>query len=150
MKPIQKQKDYTIIREAGITQMLKQFKLIRQLNPNLKLEAFKKMILEMAKLNYKMLCIYEGKKCVAVSGYWIGVKMYCGKYLELDNVVVDESYRSKGLGKLLCDELLKIGIEHNCKVLMLDAYLSNESAHKFYEREGYVKKGYHFIKKVGK
>jgi ribosomal protein S18 acetylase RimI-like enzyme len=33
--------------------------------------------------------------------------------------------------------------------MMLDAYLENEKAHAFYEREGFTKRGYHFLKKPG-
>ncbi len=128
--------------------MLEQFELIRQLNPNLEFDRYREMLEQMVPLNYKMLCIYQDDQCVAVSGYWIGVKIYCGKYLEPDNVVVDEAQRSKGLGKLMCDELLQIALENNCKVLMLDAYLSNTAGHAFYEREGFVKKGYHFVRKT--
>jgi RimJ/RimL family protein N-acetyltransferase len=33
--------------------------------------------------------------------------------------------------------------------MMLDAYLENEKAHAFYERAGFIRRGYHFIKTIG-
>ncbi len=78
----------------------------------------------------------------------INTKIYSGKYVELDNVVTDENYRGKEIGKLLCNYVLTIAKQNNCKTAMLDAYLENHQAHHFYEREGFVKKGFHFIKKL--
>jgi hypothetical protein len=33
-----------------------------------------------------------------------------------------------------------------CKTAMLDAYIGNEAGHRFYEREGFSKRGFHFLK----
>ena len=35
-----------------------------------------------------------------------------------------------------------------CKILMLDAYVENFSGHKFYYREGFIARGFHFLKKL--
>jgi len=140
--------DFLVQTELSYDQMLEQFHLLKQLNPNLKETNFKTMLAEMFQYPYKMLGVFENGKCIAISGYWIMTKFYCGRYLEMDNVVVDENYRSKGIGKLICDELEKIALKENCRVMMLDAYISNESAQVFYEREGFEKKGYHFLKRL--
>jgi RimJ/RimL family protein N-acetyltransferase len=41
---------------------------------------------------------------------------------------------------------MKKANENNCKCITLDAFLENEKAHHFYEREGFVKKGYRSLK----
>lgn len=102
----------------------------------------------MQEAGYKLLGVFEGDKLLAISGYWIAHKLYCGKYLEADNVVVDENARSLGIGQQLQQELERIARENQCNVMMLDAYLENTAGHRFYERAGYEKKGYHFIKKL--
>jgi GNAT superfamily N-acetyltransferase len=140
--------NFLVQTELSAEQMWEQFHLLKQLNPNLKEANFKTMLAEMLHYPYKMLGVFEGEKCVAISGYWVMTKFYCGRYLEMDNVVVDEQYRSKGIGKIICDELEKIALKENCRVMMLDAYLSNVAAHVFYEREGFEKKGFHFLKKL--
>ena len=129
-------------------EMEQQFPLIKQLTKELNFEDYARMLEEMLAGGYNMAGIFDGEKCVGVSGYWINTKIYSDKYLEMDNVVIDENYRSHGLGKMLSDFLLKVAQENNCKTIMLDAYLENESAHKFYLREGFIKRGYHFIKKI--
>ena len=130
------------------SEMLEMFSLIHQLNPRLSEQDFNSRIHEMFPMNYGMAGVFDGDTCVAVSGYWIATKLYSGKYMELDNVVVDRKYRSKGLGKMLGDFLTKHALEQGCLAMMLDAYLENESGHRFYEREGFVKKGFHFVKKL--
>jgi GNAT superfamily N-acetyltransferase len=64
----------------------------------------------------------------------------------LDNVVVKESFRSKGAGKLMADYLEKKAKELNCTILVLDAYTTNFKAHRFYYNQGYGPKGFHFVK----
>jgi ribosomal protein S18 acetylase RimI-like enzyme len=61
-------------------------------------------------------------------------------------VVVDTNFRNKNIGLLLCNYVLEIANQNNCKTAMLDAYLENTKAHTFYEKLGFKKKGFHFIK----
>ena len=130
------------------TEMLSHISILQQLQTTLTLEEYKTMLPDMLKNGYGQVAVFDREKCIGISGYWINTKLYSGKYLEMDNVVIDENYRSKGIGKLLCDWCINKAKENNCKKVMLDAYLENEKAHKFYEREGFIKKGYHFIKTI--
>ena len=139
---------YTIKELTSVDEMLQYISVIRELGPNTTEEWYKQMLSEMLPLGYGQAAIFEENKCIGISGYWINTKLYSGKYLEMDNVVVLPEYRSKGIGKLLCDWCINKAKENNCKKVMLDAYLENEKAHKFYEREGFIKRGYHFIKSL--
>jgi GNAT superfamily N-acetyltransferase len=95
-----------------------------------------------------MLGVFYEDKCIAISGYWIQTKIYSGRYLEPDNVVVDSDFRSKKVGELMMKELEIIAKESSCRYLMLDAYLENSRAHQFYGNLGFQKKGYHMLKKL--
>lgn len=130
----------------NVDDMLPQYELINQLSTTVSASQYKTMLNEMVANNYKQAVAYMENVPVGVCGFWINTKIYSGKYVELDNVVTDEKYRGKLIGKLLCDFVLAIAKQNNCKTAMLDAYLENEKAHLFYEREGFEKKGYHFIK----
>ena len=136
---------YTIKELFTIPEMLEHISVIRELGPNTSEDSYKQMLSEMLHFGYGQVAVFEREKCIGISGYWINTKLYSGKYLKMDNVVVLPEYRSKGIGKLLCDWCINKAKENNCKNVMLDAYLENEKAHKFYEREGFIKKGYHFI-----
>jgi GNAT superfamily N-acetyltransferase len=129
-------------------EMFSLFLLLTQLNPKLIRADYKKMLRDMLKHGYRMAGVFDRKKCIGLSGFWIATKIYSGKYVELDNVVIDKNYRSQGVGKLLCDWIIKEAKKKGCVTAMLDAYTENKSGHKFYLREGYTLRGYHFIKKI--
>lgn len=139
---------FRVQTELNKAQMEGVFHLIQQLNPKMTKEEYGKRLEDMLRYPYKMLGVFEGDTCVAVSGYWVMTKLYCGKYLELDNVVVDIAFRSHGIGKMMCDVIQKIALQENCLVMMLDAYIPNTRAHEFYEAFGFAKKGYHFVKNL--
>ncbi len=129
--------------EAG---MMQQFPLLKQSNPNLQKEDCREMFPEMIKRGYRMIGAFDGQDCVGISGFWVGTKIWCGKYIEPDNVVVDTNYRSAGIGKMLMDWITLEGKKLGCKTSILDSYVSNDKSHRFYFREGYIIKGFHFYK----
>ena len=137
-----------IIKELPKAEMLLQLPLINQLSPDIKQKDYERMLEEMLKYGYRMIGVFDGKKCIGVSGFWLGTKLYSDKYLEADNVVIDKAYRSKGIGKLLMDWLEAEAKRKGCKMIMLDAYVENFSGHKFYYREGFIARGFHFLKKL--
>lgn len=124
------------------------YPLLKQLTPELTPKKLKTYLELMLPMGYRMFGVFENKKLVGCTGVWTGAKFYCGKYMEIDNFVIDKNYRSHGLGKMLTDFVVKLAKKEKCKVVMLDAYIPNVAAHEFYEREGFVKKGFHFIRKI--
>lgn len=120
--------------------------LLKQLTPDLSKKEMENCLELMLPMGYRMFGIYENKKIVGCTGIWTGAKFYCGKYMEIDNFILDKAHRSKGIGKLLTDHILLLAKKEKCKVVMLDAYTTNHASHKFYLREGFIIKGYHFIK----
>lgn len=120
--------------------------LVRQLTPAITDDVYLALLREMVPHRYGQFVVVEGDRAIALSGYWIGHKFYCGRYLEVDNFVVDEAHRSRGIGQLLLDHLIEHAREEGCAHLMLDAYLQNNAAHRFYERNGFTKRGYHFMR----
>lgn len=129
--------------------MLAQHALIRQLNPHMSLARYEELLRLMLPKGYRMVGAFapEGN-CVGLSGFWVAAKFYSGKYLEVDNFVVDEGFRTKGVGKLLSDWMLELARQERCDTIMLDAYVTNSAAHRFYFREGFHIKSYHFYKSI--
>ncbi|NEM96447.1 GNAT family N-acetyltransferase [Pontibacter burrus] len=139
--------NYTIREITTLPHMLAQYPLIKQLNPDMQEAAYEALLKQMLPNGYRMAGIFdEDGVCLGLSGFWINTKLYSGKYLEIDNFVIDASSRSQQLGKRLVDWLQVLAIKEGCQTIMLDAYSSNQAAHKFYFREGFNIKGYHFYK----
>jgi len=126
-------------------EMLAQLHVLHEMYPSLSLEEYSKELDEMLPHRYGQVAVFENNECLGLTGYWLGSKLWCGKYLELDNVVVCAKHRSKGIGKLLFDFMLEKAKKEKVTMLSLDSYTSNFKAHKFFYNEGYAPRGFHFI-----
>ena len=126
-------------------EMLKNLSVLQDLYPSLTLSEYSSELDLMLPHNYGQVGVFEGDICLGLSGFWIGTKLWCGKYLELDNIVVSKTQRSQGIGKLIFDFLHKKALENDCTMLSLDSYTTNFKAHKFFYKEGFAPKGFHFI-----
>lgn len=139
--------DSLTVREMnGIEEMLQYLSLLNELYPSLTAVAYETELTDMLKHNYGQVGVFDGEECIGISGFWLGNKLWCGKYLELDNIVVSNKHRSRGVGKLLFDFLNQKAIEENCTMLSLDSYTTNYKAHKMFYNEGFAPRGFHFIK----
>lgn len=130
--------------------MLKQLEVLQVLYPSLTPEQYAAELDLMLPHNYSQLAVFDQDECIAICGVWIGNKLWVGKYLELDNIVVKEAYRSKGVGELIFKTLEQKAKEEACNMLALDSYTTNFKAHKFFYNQGFAPKGFHFIKLLNK
>lgn len=130
----------------GLDEMLQTLDVLQELYPSLTPENYLVDLKDMLPNNrYGQVAVFDGDTCVGVSGYWIGTKLWCGKYLEIDNLVVSAKVRSKGVGKMIFDYLAEKAKQEECSMVSLDSYTSNFKAHKFFYNEGFAPKGFHFI-----
>jgi GNAT superfamily N-acetyltransferase len=128
------------------SEMLAQYNVIKELYPKLTLKNYSSMLDAMLPNNYGQIGVFVNEECIAISGFWQGTKLWCGPYLELDNVIVKESSRSTGAGKFMEHYLTEKALQNGCHIMVLDAYTHNFKAHRFYYNQGYAPRGFHFIK----
>ena len=131
---------------TSLEAMLDQIELMQFLYPKLTLEKYKSYLQEMLPRNYTQVAVFENKECIGITGCWFGIKLWSGKYLEIDNFIVHPEHRSKGIGKLLTDFVNQKALDLGCTNIVLDAYTNNFTAHRFYYNQGYGPKGFHFVK----
>lgn len=131
-------------------EMLANLPVLQEVYPGLTFEEYNRELDEMIPHRYGQVAVFDGSECLGLSGYWLGTKLWCGKYLELDNVVVASAHRSKGIGKLIFDYLLEKGEKEGVTMLALDSYTANFKAHKFFYNEGYAPRAFHFIRILDK
>jgi GNAT superfamily N-acetyltransferase len=129
-----------------LEEMLEQIEIIRHLYPNISEEKYKNYLQAMIPHNYTQIAIFDGEKCVGLTGLWYGIKLWSGKYIEIDNFIVHPEHRSKGIGKILTDYVHQKATDLNCTMIVLDAYTQNFTAHRFYYNQGYEPRGFHFVK----
>ena len=135
------------IRELTTKQeMLAQYEVMLHLYTNFTLDKYESYLVDMIPHNYKQIAVFEGDVCVGLSGLWSGTKLWSGKYLEIDNFIVHPDHRKKGIGKMLTDYVDALAKKTGCTMIVLDAFTGNFTAHRFYYNQGYVPKGFHFLK----
>ena len=102
---------------------------------------------EMIPLGYKCIGVYEGAKLIGICGVWQLNKLYAGKHLEPDNVIIDPEYQGKGIGNLIMEFLFKYAKEIGCEGTEVNCYSSNTRGMKFWQSHGYETLGYHLVKR---
>ena len=70
--------------------------------------------------------------------------------MDIYNFIVHPDYRKKGFGKMMTDYVDAKAKETGCTMIVLDAFTENFTAHRFYYNQGYVPKGFHFLKIINK
>lgn len=140
-----------IIRELVAGDIPAATGLLAHLNPEVPPEVlrqrFETILAEHA--HYHAFGAFVEGELAAVASAWIATKVWCGRYLEIDNIVVDPARRSSGLGSALIQHLEAFGREKDCKLAVLDSYTSNHASHRLYHRLGFEIWGFHFVKPFG-
>lgn len=75
----------------------------------------------------------EDTKIVGLAIYYYRYSTWKGKRIYLEDLIVTESQRGKGTGKLLFESVIEIGKETNCSGMMWQVLDWNEPAINFYK-----------------
>ena len=127
-------------------EMLAHLDIVKQLYPEFTVEKYGTLLDEMLKANYQQVIVTKNNKTIALTGVWIGTKLWSGKYIEIDSFVVDEDFRGQKIGDILIKEVNKIAEKEGANQIVLDAFTTNFTAGKFYINHGFQPKGFHFVK----
>ena len=127
-------------------EMLAHLDIVKQLYPEFTVEKYGTLLDEMLKANYQQVIVAKNNKTIALTGVWIGTKLWSGKYIEIDSFVVDEDFRGQKIGDILIKEVHKIAEKEAANQIVLDAFTTNFTAGKFYINHGFQPKGFHFVK----
>tara|TARA_R100001530_G_scaffold22249_2_gene18333 strand:+ start:79 stop:513 length:435 start_codon:yes stop_codon:yes gene_type:complete len=123
--------------------------LLQQLGYNTVAEpVIKERLLEMVEQNYECLGIFDAEKLIGTCGLWFQTRHYAGKSVEMDHVIIDDAYRGHGVGKKLVEFVSDYAKKKSCNWVELNSYVHNFPSHKFFYNQGFVAKGYHFVKEV--
>ena len=74
---------------------------------------------------------------------------YCGRRLEIEDLVSSEAHRSRGYGAALLRWFDAQAIELGCPTTTLISGTHRTRAHRFYFREGYAITAFHFVRETG-
>ncbi|MEH2078984.1 MAG: GNAT family N-acetyltransferase [Nostoc sp.] len=125
-------------------QILECFPVISQLRPHLEQAKFVKQVRYQMKEGYQLAFLEVEKQAVAVAGFRISNCLASGKFLYIDDLVVDELQRSHSYGQQLFQWLIEYARNHDCKYLSLDSGVQRFAAHRFYLMQRMSITSHHF------
>ncbi len=120
------------------------YPVMKELRPQWERDPFLSQVRHQEKAGYRLAFGEESSGVVAVAGFRIGENLSWGRFLYIDDLVVLPSVRSKGYGAALLSWLKDYAAQAGCRQFHLDSGMQRLDAHRFYEREGMVKTGFHF------
>jgi len=126
------------------------YPLMRQLRPHLGSAAdFAERWRRQRTEGYRLVGVWKTADPVALAGFRVTESLIHGRFLYVDDLVVDIDRRNGGFGALLMDWLHEEGRNCGCAKLVLDTGLDNVLAHRFYYRQGLVAMALRFNSRLG-
>lgn len=125
-------------KEISINEALSVYPLMAQLRPHLSEAQFVDLFKNAQQSGgYKLLGLFKKDRCVGLMGYRILFDFVHGKHLYIDDLVVDETLRSTGIGGKLLAHSKEIAKQNQCHRLRLCTGNDNHKGMKFYEKNGW-------------
>ncbi len=113
------------------------YPLIRQLRPHLDSEReFLLRWQQQSAQGYRLLALWHGTQLVGLAGFRVQDNLVHGRFVYVDDLVIDASCRSRGYGKILIERLKAETKLLGCAKLLLDAAMSNTLGQRLYYRQG--------------
>lgn len=149
------------IRNAEVQDLEKCIPLLQQLWPFLKLsgdaveakhvEEFKKLFSQiLADSNAQVMIAEEDGQIVAYLDLTFRKTLFHrGWTMIIEDLIVDEAHRRKGMGKRLVEFCEEAARERGCHAIELSSDLHRKETHLFWEALGYEGKAYQFRKVIG-
>lgn len=127
--------------------LLKGEALHRQLRPALEADypaQIERLIPEGARLAQ----VVDDGEVRAIALWRVFETTYCGRRLEIEDLVSDEAHRSKGYGAAMIRWLNDQAVALGCPTTTLISGTHRTRAHRFYFREGYAITAFHFVRET--
>jgi GNAT superfamily N-acetyltransferase len=125
-------------------QVLGCFATLSQLRPHLEREKFLDQVHRQQQQGYQIVFVEVENHALAVAGFRVSENLFAGKFMYVDDLVVDEQVRSQQYGQHLFEWLVEYAKQQGCKELALDSGVHRFDAHRFYLRQRMKIASHHF------
>lgn len=133
------------LRHVGAGEIASCFALMRQLRPHLATaEEFAVRWVRQHEQGYRLVALWGEARPLALAGYRVTENLIHGRFLYVDDLVVEADRRGDGFGARLIAWLTSEARRSGCAKLVLDTGLDNALAHRFYFRQGLLAKALRF------
>ncbi len=126
-----------VLRDIGEAEIAACYPLMRQLRPHLAgADDFAERWRRQSQDGYRLVALWSDRGPHALAGYRLTENLVHGRFLYVDDLVVDTDARSRGHGARLLAHLKNEARSLGCSKLVLDTALDNTLGHRFYYRQG--------------
>jgi ribosomal protein S18 acetylase RimI-like enzyme len=131
------------------TDILKCWKALKELRPNLVEDNFLSLLKEMISEGYQLAFI-EGEEghAVSVIGFRYLQFTFSGKHFYIDDLSTLPEARGKGHGGQLIDHVCDLARQKGYEYVTLDSGHQRYAAHRLYLNKGFTISSHHFSKKL--
>jgi len=134
------------IREMDLKELYTVYDVLKQLRVTLSYEEFEDLIYDMRHMDYKMIGLLHRGELITYAGVAIQTNLYHKRHLYVFDLVTDEKFRGQGYGYAMLEYLVDFAKTGMCENIVLSSGFTKEDAHKFYEKQGFKKKSFVFLK----
>ncbi|WP_028400034.1 GNAT family N-acetyltransferase [Ectobacillus panaciterrae] len=121
--------------------------VMQELRPHLDEMSYFDLYNEMKKSGYRLIALSdEAGQPMALAGVAVCTNFYNLKHVYVYDLITASVHRSKGYGHELLSYVERWGKEKGCTYIDLTSAFHRVDAHRFYEREDYMKKSFSFGK----
>ena len=124
------------------------YEVLKQLRVTLSFKEFDDLIYDMKHMDYKMIGLFQRGELVTFAGVAVQTNFYHKRHLYIYDLVTDEKYRGKKYGLEMLEYLEVYAKTAMCSALVLSSNFEREEAHRFYEKNNFLKKSYLFYKAI--
>jgi GNAT superfamily N-acetyltransferase len=125
-------------------QILSCFPTLSQLRPHLEFDRFLDQVHRQQQQGYQLAFVEVESRAVAIAGFRVSENLFAGKFMYVDDLVVDENARSQQHGQNLFNWLIAYAKQQGCVQLHLDSGVQRFDAHRFYLRQRMKIASHHF------
>ena len=134
------------IREMNLKELYTVYDVLKQLRSELTYKDFEDLIYDMRHMDYKMIGLMQRGELISYAGVAIQTNLYHKRHLYVFDLVTDEKFRGQGYANSMLDYLVDFAKMGMCENIVLSSGFKREDAHKFYEKQGFDKKSFTFVK----
>ena len=134
------------IRELDLKELQTVYDVLSQLRVDLSYKEFEDLIYDMRHMKYRMIGIMDADELITYAGVAVQTNLYHKRHLYVFDLITDEKYQGKGYGKMMLDYLVDYAKMGMCENIVLSSGFQREDAHRFYEKNGFDKKSFVFLK----
>lgn len=138
--------DEFVIVPIGPHQSDAAYALMKELRPHLSYAMFLERRTWAAHQSYLLYGAFVADRLIGLIGWRTIVDMLHGRHLYIDDLVVAEAARSRGIGRALLGFAEDVAAREGCLGLRLCTGIDHDRGRQFYQREGWIPKAVAFKK----